>query len=219
MEKPLEFFCATHGDAVPAELVRMMRAMPDKADKYIARAVRETAKRTKARATKVVTQTYAINKRGKSYFKSQTQITKAAGSAGTVATLTFAGILGLRADAFKDKPGKSRFNFRGMSNAARRSIPGVTLKYLRAGGFKNRHPSGGKMFWARPGSGHGWFLAWRSGRGHQAKPETGLMGPSPIQALRANEGERAKEVWEYSQETLDKRVAHQINRMMQEVLK
>ena len=101
----------------------------------------------------------------------------------------------------------------GVPNARRRPKGGVRIRILRGGPVRQRYRSGGaSVFWARAGAGA--ILAHRNKQGRLAG--TGLQGPSPIQAIQKTENSQFLE--QYGFETMAKRLAHQIDRMIDRIL-
>ena len=196
------------GIELDAALKSLFRAAPDEAMKTLRMAATDSGRRIGNKGRSIAGKRYAYaDRRRAKQLRYDLDFVKAGGEFAAVAR--FSGRPGVPLSAFITSPRKAPMVWTGVPNARRRPKGGVRIRILKGGPIRQRYRSGGaSVFWARAGSGA--ILAHRNKQGHLSG--TGLQGPSPIQAIQKTENSRYLE--QYGYETMAKRLAHQIDRMI-----
>ena len=200
------------GIELDAALKSLFRAAPDEAMKTLRMAATDSGRRIGNKGRSIAGKRYAYaDRRRAKQLRYDLDFVKAGGEFAAVAR--FSGRPGVPLSAFITSPRKAPMVWTGVPNARRRPKGGVRIRILKGGPIRQRYRSGGaSVFWARAGSGA--ILAHRNKQGHLSG--TGLQGPSPIQAIQKPENSRYLE--QYGYETMAKRLAHQIDRMISRIM-
>jgi len=200
------------GIELDAALKSLFRAAPDEAMKTLRMAATDSGRRIGNKGRSIAGKRYAYaDRRRAKQLRYDLDFVKAGGEFAAVAK--FSGRPGVPLSAFITSPRKAPMVWTGVPNARRRPKGGVRIRILKGGPIRQRYRSGGaSVFWARAGSGA--ILAHRNKQGHLSG--TGLQGPSPIQAIQKTENSRYLE--QYGYETMAKRLAHQIDRMISRIM-
>lgn len=200
------------GIELDAALKSLFRAAPDEAMKTLRMAATDSGRRIGNKGRSIAGKRYAYaDRRRAKQLRYDLDFVKAGGEFAAVAR--FSGRPGVPLSAFITSPRKAPMVWTGVPNARRRPKGGVRIRILKGGPIRQRYRSGGaSVFWARAGSGA--ILAHRNKQGHLSG--TGLQGPSPIQAIQKTENSRYLE--QYGYETMAKRLAHQIDRMISRIM-
>lgn len=200
------------GIELDAALRGLFRAAPDEAMKALRMAATDSGRRIGNKGRSIANKRYAYaDRRRAKQLRYDLDFVKTGREFAAVAK--FSGRPGVPLSAFVTSPRKAPMVWTGVPNARRRPKGGVRIRILRGGPVRQRYRSGGaSVFWARAGAGA--ILAHRNKQGRLAG--TGLQGPSPIQAIQKTENSRFLE--QYGYETMAKRLAHQIDRMIDRIL-
>ena len=200
------------GIELDAVLKVLFRSAPDEAMKTLRMAATDSGRRIGNKGRSIAGKRYAYaDRRRAKQLRYDLDFVKAGGEFAAVAK--FSGRPGVPLSAFVTSPRKAPMVWTGVPNARRRPKGGVRIRILKGGPIRQRYRSGGaSVFWARAGVGA--ILAHRNKQGRLSG--TGLQGPSPIQAIQKTENSRYLE--QYGYETMAKRLAHQIDRMIDRIL-
>lgn len=186
----------------------LLKAFPQRARKAIDGALREAMTRTKNRGIRLANSEYAITPQGRKRVAAQAIMVMSGEMGGE---LIFKGRPGAPLRWFATNPKRGVQHWQGQSPHARKPREGVMAKRRKAGQMHPAYgPHGEKSFWIK-GNGGNVVLVYRP-LGTQRISTDGLMGPSPIQAIV--KAENAAALQEYAAETLQKRVDHAIQRIL-----
>lgn len=200
------------GIELDAALRGLFRAAPDEAMKTLRVAATDAGRRIGNKGRSIAGKRYAYaDRRRAKQLRYDLDFVKAGNEFAAVAK--FSGRPGVPLSAFVTSPRRAPMVWTGVPNARRRPKGGVRIRILKGGPVRQRYRSGGaSVFWARAGAGA--ILAHRNRLGKLSG--TGLQGPSPIQAIQKTENSKFLE--QYGCETMAKRLAHQIDRMIDRIL-
>jgi hypothetical protein len=200
------------GIDLDAALRGLFRSAPEQAMKTLRMAATDSGRRIGNKGRSIANKRYAYaDRRRAKQLRFDLDFVKAGDKFAAVAK--FSGRPGVPLSAFVTSPRKAPMVWTGVPNARRRPKGGVRIRILRGGPVRQRYRSGGaSVFWARAGAGA--ILAHRNKQGRLAG--TGLQGPSPIQAIQKTENSQFLE--QYGFETMAKRLAHQIDRMIDRIM-
>ena len=181
---------------------RLGEAMPRQARKAVRLGVREAIQRTRRKGLGIAKKRYAFSSYGR------TKVNALLAEKGyspdkSMAEVRFKGEVGIPLRYFQTKPGRPKDG-----KPLPRIADTLRVRVLRGGPMKEVYGAGGaKVFWWRNKQGKP-LLMYRAGR-KLSKPDR--MGASPIQALQKQENFQT--VGEYLQETMLKRINHQLSRI------
>lgn len=202
---------------------------PRESRKAVRSGVSEALKRTKARGIRIAASEYALPKDTKQKVADKVRI-RMPNEDEIDGELKFTGAPGTPLRYFKTKPARAVPSFKGVPVRKRRPKDGVSVKVKKRGVFHTAYgPKGQKTFWFQAKNG-AVLLGYRDGgkftnrvvvsrRGKrlnqrvQAISTEGLFGASPIQAIARDDNFRM--LTEYAEETMRKRINHQLERLMQ----
>ncbi len=193
------------GTGALAELQRRLGAeMPKQARRAVQLGVREAIQRTRKKGLGIAKKRYAFSKYGKGRVDSLLA-SKSFSPDKSMSEVRFKGSPGVPLRYFQTVPG------RPSGNGRMPRLGGKTLRVriLRGGPMKPvAGPAGEKIFWWRHPRTGNVLLMYRAGRKIKSPDR---MGASPIQAIQKQEN--FETIGEYLQETMMKRVSHQLDRM------
>ena len=200
---------------VSTDVNRLLKDMADIVDltrketkNAVRLAVRETVIRTKKKGLSLAAQRYTIQKdKMKRLLPLATVDVPSADS--LEGSVTFMGDVGVPIRYFKTNPRRAIPNWKGINPKQRKPKNGVRYAPVRGGAWTYVHgPEGQKTFWFRPWLTNNLLLGYRT---NDTISTAGLLGPSPIQALQHHE--TASELRAYMDDTLKKRIEHQLDRL------
>ena len=205
----------------------LAKAAPKKCLKAVRIAVNETLERTKKKGVAIAVEDYALVKGAKEKISTSTRIRKASDD-GFEGLVEFPGKPGVPLRYFKANPRRALPDFKGVTPRKRKPKGGVRIMVKKRGAMKaGRGPLGQSLFWFKGANGS-ILLGYRGEKlvrrtikraGRKDKeamvPQIstkGLFGPSPIQGLSRKD--KREKIEEYANDTLRKRVEHQLNRII-----
>lgn len=199
---------------VATDVNRLLKSMTDVIDltqketkNAVRLAVRETVTRTKKKGLDIAARRYTIQKDKMKHLMplATVELPNRDSCDGSV---TFKGDVGVPIRYFKTKPRRAVPNWKGKNPRRRKPTQGVQYMPVKGGKWKDaRGPNDEKTFWFLSKQ-NNVILGYR--RGEKLSSE-GLFGPSPIQALQQHDN--ASELRKYMDDTLRKRVEHQLDRL------
>lgn len=199
---------------VATDVNRLLKSMTDVIDlaqketkNAVRLAVRETVIRTKKKGLDIAARRYTIQK-DKVKHLLPLAIVDVPSSEHLDGAVTFKGDVGVPIRYFKTKPRRAVQNWKGKDPRNRKPVQGVQYMPVKGGKWKDaRGPNDEKTFWFLSKQ-NNVILGYRMG---EKLSSEGLFGPSPIQALQQHEN--ASELRKYMDDTLKKRVEHQLDRL------
>lgn len=199
---------------VATDVNRLLKSMTDVIDlaqketkSAVRLAVRETVIRTKKKGLDIAARRYTIQK-DKVKHLLPLAIVDVPSSEHLDGAVTFKGDVGVPIRYFKTKPRRAVQNWKGKDPRNRKPVQGVQYMPVKGGKWKDaRGPNDEKTFWFLSKQ-NNVILGYRMG---EKLSSEGLFGPSPIQALQQHEN--ASELRKYMDDTLKKRVEHQLDRL------
>ena len=188
----------------------LMRDNPNACRKAIRMAIGEALTRTKAAGIRISTRDYTYTKDAKKKVAARTRIVKPSNDA-LEGEVKFTGSPGVPLRYFRTSPRRAVQDFSGIAPKRRKPKGGVRVKVKKSGRMRPaRGPKGQSTFWFKGRNG-AILLGYRAGRGNAISTE-GLFGASPIQGLSRDDNFR--ELSRYADETVRKRINHQLDRIL-----
>ena len=200
---------------VATDVNRLLKHMTDVVDltqkevkNAVRLAVRETVTRTKKKGLSLAAQRYTIQKDKMKRLLPLAAVDIPAADR-LEGSVTFMGDVGVPVRYFKTNPKRAIPNWKGIQPKRRKPKNGVRYVPVKGGAWTYVHgPEGQKTFWFRSRQNGNVLLGYRT---NDTISSEGLLGPSPIQALQHHE--TASVLRAYMDETLKKRVEHQLDRL------
>ena len=193
----------TGAGALEALRKRLGEAMPRQARQAVSLGVREAVQRTRKKGLSIAKKRYAFSSYGKARVDG-ILASKSIGADKMFGEVKFKGEVGVPFRWFQSVP--TRPSGGKMPRLGKKT---VRVRIIRGGPMKELHGAGGEkvFWWQHPKTGN-ILLMYRLGRKLKV-PER--MGAAPIQAIQKQSNYET--IGEYLQETMLKRVKHQLDRV------
>ena len=195
----------TGAGALEALRRRLGETMPKQARQAVTLGVREAVQRTRKKGLSIAKKRYAFSSYGKARIDG-ILASKSVGPDKMFGEVRFKGEIGVPFRYFQSVPTHPKEGARKMPRLGKKT---VRVRIIRGGPMRDLLGQGGeKVFWWRHPKTENILLMYRLGRKLKVPDR---MGAAPIQAIQKQENYET--IGEYLQETMLKRISHQLGRI------